>query len=521
LRTETAGWRRWAAGIAGSACAAALVIVALLAIAAGGSNGGYTVRAIFDDAGFLISGENVKIDGVKVGTVSSVTPTPQGKAAVVFGISNPGFQDFRSDASCTIRPQALIGEKYVDCLPTQPRVEGTPLPPPLGKVPKGQEGEGDYFLPVQNTSSPVDVDLLGDIQRLPERQRFTLILNELGAGLAGRGSDLSEVIKRANPALRELDRVLAILAGENHVLAKLAVDSDKALAPFAKVRARLADFIVQANKVSQASAATRGALAQNLKDFPPFLKQLGPAMERIQKFAEQTTPTFTNLEAAAPAIDKIFTNLPGFSKSSEKFFESTGATAKQTGPALTATKPLLKHLRSLGSAAVPFTSNFSELLGSLRQTGGLERIMDFIFLGTGVANGYDSLGHFLRSEGVGNLCITYSITPSANAGCRRKLFSAGSSSSTATAASTKVEPTMGLVMARTLAVLKGATPAQALAKYPGSAPTASEVAAAGQAGTSTSAEPVGGSTSGTTYYTPSGASSEAGGMLLNYLLGNE
>lgn len=520
MRTQIAGWRRWAAGIAGAACVAALVVVVLLATAAGGSNGSYTVRAIFDDAGFLIAGENVKIDGVKVGTVSSVTPTPQAKAAVVFSIANPGFRNFRSDASCTIRPQALIGEKYVDCLPTQPRVEGAPLPPPLGKVPRGQEGAGDYSLPIQNTSSPVDVDLLGDIQRLPERQRFTLILNELGAGLAGRGSDLSEVIKRANPALRELDRVLAILRGDNHVLTKLSVDSDRALAPFAKVRERVADFVVQANRVSQAGAANRGALAQNLKDFPPFLKALGPAVERIQKFAEQTTPTFTNLLAAAPSIDKIFTNLPGFSRSSEKFFESTGATAKQTGPALNATKPLLKRLQTLGGAAQPFSSSLAELLGSLSKTGGLERLMDFIFLGTGSANGYDSLGHFLRAEAVGNACLTYTTTPSSDAGCRRKFFSSSSSSATASAASKSQSGTIGLVMARTLAVLKGATPAQALAKYPGSTPSAGELASAGQTA-GASSEPVGGSTSGTTYYTPPGASSEAGGMLLNYLLGNE
>jgi ABC-type transporter Mla subunit MlaD len=50
-------------------------------MSAGGSNGEYTVRAIFDDAGNLISGEVVKIDGVKVGTVGTVTPTPQAKAA--------------------------------------------------------------------------------------------------------------------------------------------------------------------------------------------------------------------------------------------------------------------------------------------------------------------------------------------------------------------------------------------------------------------------------------------------------
>ena len=78
------------------------------------------MRAIFDDAGNIIPGEDVKIAGVKVGKVGSLTPR-QAKAAVVLDITERGFKDFRNDASCTIRPQALIGEKYVECLPTQPR----------------------------------------------------------------------------------------------------------------------------------------------------------------------------------------------------------------------------------------------------------------------------------------------------------------------------------------------------------------------------------------------------------------
>jgi phospholipid/cholesterol/gamma-HCH transport system substrate-binding protein len=485
------------------------------------------VRAIFDDAGNLIPGENVKIDGVKVGTVSSVTPTPQAKAAVVMKIENPGFKDFREDASCTIRPQALIGEKYVDCLPTQPRVEGAPLPPPLHRIASGKEGAGEYLLPVQNTSSPVDVDLLGDIQRLPERQRFTLILNELGAGLAGRGSDLNEVVKRANPALLELDKVLKILAGENHVLAKLAVDSDKALAPFARVRGRVADFVEQANKVAQAGAATRGSLARNLALFPPFFERLGPALERVQHFAEQTTPTFTDLKAAAPGLDKAFTSLPAFGASNEKFFANLGKTSKVAGPSLNAFRPLLKQLGSLGSSALPFASNFSQLFESLRNTGGLERIMDFIFLGTGSANGYDALGHFLRAEAAGNACLGYRVSPSSNAGCKRKLFSssgtAEASASRASAASASLDTSgTSVLIERTLAVIKGATPAQALAKYPGPTTTAGEVSASGLAGGSAATSaPVGGSTSGTTYYAPANEGSEAGGLLLNYLLGSE
>jgi ABC-type transporter Mla subunit MlaD len=506
------------AGAAGAACVGAILIAALLALSAGGGSGTYTVRAIFDDAGNIIPGEDVKIDGVKVGSVGSVTPTPQAKAAVVLHIEKAGFKDFRTDASCTVRPQALIGEKYVDCLPTQPRVEGTALPPPLPKVRSGHEGEGQRLLPVKNTSSPVDVDLLGDINRLPERERLTIILNELGAGLAGRGSDLHEVIRRANPALREFDRVLGILASENKVLAQLAVDSDRALAPLASVRGRVADFLVQSNKVAQATAAHRGALARNLQDFPPFLEQLGPAMERIGRFAEQTTPVFTNLGAAAPGIDKAFTKLPAFSNSSSKFFESLGSTAKRSGPAVVASKQLLGRLKKLGAAGEPFANNFAALLSSLKSTGGLERILDFIFLGAGAANGYDALGHFLRAEAVAVNCLTYSTT-APGPGCNHKLFSTGSS---ATASAARINPsTTGLVMARTLAVIKGATPAQALAKYPGSAPTARELAALGSGGgAGATAQPVGGSTAGTTYYSPSAEGSEAGGLLLNYLLGN-
>ncbi len=46
--------------------------------------------------------------------------------------------------------------------------------------------------------------------------------------------------------------------------------------------------------------------------------------------------------------------------------------------------------------------------------------MDFIFLGTSTANGYDSLGHFLRAEGVGTACLTYAIKPDSK--CPRHLF---------------------------------------------------------------------------------------------------
>ncbi len=176
-------------------------------------------------------------------------------------------------------------------------------------------------------------------------------------------------------------------------------------------------------------------------------------------------------------------------------------------------KKLLGELKALGTGAKPFTSNLSELLTSLRDTGGLERIMDFIFLGAGAANGYDQLGHFLRTEGVGTTCPKYAIAPAS--GCNAHL---GTSEPTATKAS--IPPGTGAEMARTLAVINGATPAQAIAKYPGPTHTGEASSSNASAAGPAAAQPVGGSTSGTTYYSPLSEGSQAEGMLLNYLLGN-
>ena len=149
-------------------------LVALVTLGAGGTSGNYRVDAIFDNADFLISGQDVKIAGARVGTIEQVKLTRDHKARVEMRI-DPGFAPFRSDADCTIRPQSLIGEKFVECDP------GTPSQPPLAR-----HGGDAPTVPLANTHSPVDLDLVFAALRLPYRQRLSLLVNELGTGLAGR-----------------------------------------------------------------------------------------------------------------------------------------------------------------------------------------------------------------------------------------------------------------------------------------------------------------------------------------------
>jgi phospholipid/cholesterol/gamma-HCH transport system substrate-binding protein len=389
----------------------AVGVVAVTGVGASGDDGAYRVRAIFDTASFLVPGEDVKVAGVKVGAIDSLDVTPQHKAAIVLRIDDPAFRDFKQDASCTTRLQSLIGEKFVACQPTQPRDANTPPPPPLRKITAGP-GKGQYYLPITNTSSPVDVDLLNDIMRVPQRQRFSIILNELGVGLSGNGKELRAVIRRADPGLQQFDRVLAILASQNKVLANLATESDAALGPVARQSARLSDFIRTAGNTAQATAERGDALEQNFAKFPAFLQQLTPTAKRLGEFAAAGEPVFANLRTAAPSINKIFEQLGPFATAALPTFRTLSHLSDIGTQALQRSRPVIDDLSQFGKLGRPLAANLAAALGSLRAQNGVQRLLDVILFTAGTTNGFDSISHYLRTNLVVPVqCVSYATSP--------------------------------------------------------------------------------------------------------------
>jgi ABC-type transporter Mla subunit MlaD len=400
--------------------AIALTLVAVVAGAivtmgsSSGRGGSYTVRAIFDDAAFAVSGEDVRIAGAPVGTIGSLSvcvprqqscpPGTAYKAAVTFTINRAGFVPFRTNATCAIRPQSLIGEKYVDCNP------GTASAPPLSRIRSGP-GTGEYYLPVTSTSSPVDTDIVQDIYRQPVRQQFALIINELGTALAARGSDLNAVIHRADPALGYTDQVLQILAHQNRQLAELARDSDTVLTPLARDREALRQWVIQANTTSVASAARAADIIASFHLLPSYLRQLRPLMADLGSLADQATPDLNALSQSAPALAAQYEELVPFANVARKSLIALGSAAQQQQPALLQTIPLDQRLLHLGQAGVPSFRSLDQLLTSFDQTGGIEDLMGVLFHGTGATNGFDSDGHYIRTESLEGGCSAYSKTP--------------------------------------------------------------------------------------------------------------
>jgi len=407
ISTVSPAMKRAVAG--GLLLLAALVVLVLGTGASGGDGGTYKVRAIFDSASFLVPGEDVKVAGVKIGAIESLDVTKQNKAAIVLRIDDPAYRDFKQDAFCTIRLQSLIGEKFVACIPTQPKSANSEPAPALRKIEHG-DGEGQYLLPVRNTSAPVDLDMLNNIMRLPERERFAIIINELGVGLAGNGEELNRVIRRADPTLYQLDRVLAILASQNRVLADLARDSDAALGPVARQSESITEFIDKAGATAAATAARGDDLERNFEKFPAFLTELRPYMRQLDAFAAAGTPVMTDLRAAAPSINTVFRQLGPFTQAALPTFRTLGDLADTGREALPAAEPIIRDIRGFADEAKPFADVLARGLVNLQRQHGIERLLDVIFFTLGTSNGFDELGHYVRTSiKVNPACLPYAV----------------------------------------------------------------------------------------------------------------
>jgi ABC-type transporter Mla subunit MlaD len=329
-----------------------------------------------------------------------------------------------------VRPQNLIGERFVECKPTEPRSATAQPPAKLARIDRGV-GKGQYLLPVSNTMQTVDIDLIGNTMREPERQRLSLILNELGTGLAGRGKDLNEVIRRANPALQETDKVLAILARQNTQLEELAVNSDTVLAPLARDRAQVAGAIRNSSEVAEATAEKSRALEAGIETLPKFLDEFEPTMERLGSLSDQTTPLLVDLHANAGDINNLVRRLGPFSTAAIPAFDSLGEASKTGTPAVIAAQPVIADVRGLAKAVLPVGKTLREVLESFQETGGIERLMDYIFYQATAVNGFDAVGHYLRAGLIVNQCATYAQTQVA--GCSAKFPTANASTSRVTA----------------------------------------------------------------------------------------
>ena len=135
--------------------------------------------------------------------------------------------------------------------------------------------------------------------RLPYRQRFSLIVNELGAAAAARSGDLQAALHRAVPALDQTDRLLNLLANDSGTLQNLTRDSNTVITALANNSTQVQRFIVEANRTATATAHPGRQPAPDLRaTCPARSSSCARRWPSCATTAVANTPVLNNLNTA-------------------------------------------------------------------------------------------------------------------------------------------------------------------------------------------------------------------------------
>lgn len=380
--------------------------VALTVLRSGGPDGRYWVQ--FDNAFGLITGGDLKVAGVRAGRITDIKLDRRTNRAIVgFTIDRRGFGSLRTDATCESRPQSLIGEYFVDC---QPGTASATLRP--GAV-----------IPVTRTASTVPPDLVNNILRRPYAERLSLIIGSLGAGVAGNADSLNAAIRRASPALRETDRVLATLGDQNRVLRDLAVHADAVVGDLAANRRDVGRFVTEARRTAQASAERRGELADGFRRLPGFLEELEPTMASLGRVADDQGTALRQLDAASRQLTDLLDQLGPFADASRPAFRALGRAAKTGDRAVRAAPPVVDQLGAFSKGTPELGGNLATVLEHLddrrhavekdpRSPGGqgysgLEALLQYVYDQTTSTAIFDRSNHILKIGAFVGPCAPY------------------------------------------------------------------------------------------------------------------
>jgi phospholipid/cholesterol/gamma-HCH transport system substrate-binding protein len=253
--------------IAGIGVAAVLVGGAGFAIVSPRALGAtyHQFQITFPTADGLVSGSDVLEAGSKIGTISDIEPTQDNSALVTVQVANDHWP-LHSGTTADIRPKSLLGEKYVDIH------DGGATNAAL-----------DTSVVLHETQAAVPVELDQFINSLdePTRNAARVLLDDLGAGVAGRGQDLNQAIAAGKADLQnlavfgttlnnrdpDLDRILVGLDG---VLGKITTNDQLD---------QLSQLITNGQQTLNAIETQQAAFSRGFVDAQTALGELNTAID--------------------------------------------------------------------------------------------------------------------------------------------------------------------------------------------------------------------------------------------------
>jgi virulence factor Mce-like protein len=353
----------------------------------------YRVDVVFDTAKGVIPGQVAKIAGARVGRIEDVALTRDYKARVTLSVDGR-FAPFRRDASCSIQPEGLISERFVQC---DPGTQGAPA--------LRADGDRPPTVPVDRTSVPVSLTDLFQILDVPAQQRFRLLLSSFGAGVSGHGRDLNGILLRAAPALKDVRKVLATLREQRAELRRAVGSTDEAVAALAGHRRQVRAFIGSSSRFLGRAATRQRELSDTVRRLPPLLDAARPALRKLRRTARSTTPVLRDLRVSAPSLARVLGGLPAFSDNGARATQRLGVAARGGLQAARRAEPVVELLETFAAAGLPTGESLGRTLKALRDSGTLDGVLKFTYNAGATVALYDDISHIGSTRLTSNACV--------------------------------------------------------------------------------------------------------------------
>ena len=291
-----------------------LLVLAFMGAQMGGEfvlDRGYHVAAVFNTGSQLVTGDDVDVNGLRVGKVDSVTPV--GGGAQVAMVLHSQYAPLYGDAKAIIKSKNLLGETYVELN------RGTSASGPLpdgGRIAK------------ENTLTPVEIDQVLSALDQGTRDRLVLAINSLGSVVAGRGADLNaqagdlKVLaanlatiastlasssERLDTLISSFTKVLQTLAAWHTQFRALVTDWDRLMKTLASRESDLQGFFVQQDRVLGIfDQALAGSGATGLHD---TIAEAPGALQDVNRYLDQGTAVFPGVASETGSIASLFFEL--------------------------------------------------------------------------------------------------------------------------------------------------------------------------------------------------------------------
>ncbi len=294
--------------------AACLVVLGLLGTQMGGEfllRPTYRVTAVFATGAQLVAGDDVTIDGFRVGRVESLRPVPSGAQAALQ--LHTEYAPLFRDARAMVKSKNLLGETYVELSRGASQA---------GPLPDGGRIELDHTL------TPVEVDQVLSVLDADTRQRLVLLVNELGESVQGRGQDLNASAGDLRQVTQSLVTIAHAVAGQADHLDTLLVDLRKVLETLAAYHSQIRALVTDWDRLMRALAAQESDLqavfvqedrvvtildqalaGRNARDLHDAIAESPQLLTNTDHYLDNAQVAFGDLNAESPAIADVFTRL--------------------------------------------------------------------------------------------------------------------------------------------------------------------------------------------------------------------